>query len=34
MPGETTDGPIDDDALLAELESRRTKLEGMLASGD
>jgi hypothetical protein len=34
MPGETTDGHVDDDALLAELESRRTILEGMLASDD
>lgn len=35
MPGETTDGPTGvgraDDELLTELESRRTRLEGLLA---
>jgi hypothetical protein len=35
MPGETADGPTSvgraDDELLTELESRRTRLETMLA---
>ncbi len=36
MPGETADGPTgvgraDGDELLTELESRRTRLEGLLA---
>jgi hypothetical protein len=39
MSGETTDGRsgvgrADEDELLTELESRRTRLEGLLASDD